>query len=224
MNHFVDEWSKLGAAFDGIHTGFVTGKEQIENIFSFLHTFYKEGTTLLVDPVMGDRGEMYDVFSDELIGYMKELAKRADIITPNVTECCLLTGLSYDKLQSYQANEDYLFAIEEAGRQLQSATNANVIITGLNPPAVSETRYVGNMYIDANRSFHSLQEYNGESYSGTGDLFASVIMGGMMRGQDIAETMKLAEKFLTAAIEATAKEQIPTVAGVNFESFLRMLL
>ena len=80
------------------------------------------------------------------------------------------------------------------------------------------------MYIDADRSFHSLQEYNGESYSGTGDLFASVIMGGMMRGQDIAETMKLAERFLTAAIEATAKEQIPSVAGVNFESFLRMLL
>ncbi|MFS0690118.1 pyridoxamine kinase [Sporosarcina sp. 179-K 8C2 HS] len=224
MNHFVDEWSKLGAAFDGIHTGFVTGKEQIENIFSFLHTFYKEGTSLLVDPVMGDRGELYDVFTDELIGYMKELVKRADIITPNVTECCLLTDLPYDKLQSYQANEDYIFAIEEAGRQLQSMTDAKVIITGLNPPAVTESRQVGNMYIDANRSFHSLQEYNGVSYSGTGDLFASIIMGGMMRGQDVAETMKLAESFLTAAIEATAKEQIPREAGVNFESFLRMLL
>ncbi|HEX5564476.1 MAG TPA: pyridoxamine kinase [Sporosarcina sp.] len=224
MNHFTDEWSKLGAAFDGIHTGFVTGKEQIENIFSFLHTFYKEGTTLLVDPVMGDRGEMYEALSDELIGYMKELAKHADIITPNITECCLLTGLPYEKLHRYRNNEDYLSAIEEAGRKLHSMTDANVIITGLNPPAISETRFVGNMYIDENRSFHSLQEYNGMSYSGTGDLFASVIMGGMMRDQDVAETMKLAEKFLSAAIETTAKEQIPSVAGVNFESFLRMLL
>ncbi|MCG7343590.1 pyridoxamine kinase [Sporosarcina sp. ACRSL] len=224
MNHFIDEWSKLGASFDGIHTGFVTGKEQIENIFSFLDAFYKEGTTLLVDPVMGDRGEMYEALSDGLIDYMKELAKRADLITPNVTECCLLTGVPYDKLQSYEANEDYLLAIEEAGRQLQLATNANVIVTGLNPPALSQTRSVGNMYIGADRSFHSLQEYNGESYSGTGDLFASVIMGGMMRGQDIGEAMKLAERFLTAAIEDTTKEQIPTVAGVNFESFLRMLL
>ena len=224
MNHFVDEWSKLGASFDGIHTGFVTGKEQIENIFSFLHTFYKESTTLLVDPVMGDRGEMYDALSNELIDFMKELVKRADIITPNVTECCLLTGLPYDKLKSYRANEDYLLAIEEAGRKLQAATNASVIITGLNPPANPEDRQVGNMFIDADRSFHSLQEYNGESYSGTGDLFASIIMGGMMRGQDVAETMKLAERFLTASIEATAKEQVPSVAGVNFESFLRMLL
>ncbi|QTD41859.1 pyridoxamine kinase [Sporosarcina sp. Te-1] len=224
MNHFTDEWGKLGVAFDGIHTGFVTGKEQIENIFSFLHTFYKEETTLLVDPVMGDRGVMYDVFSDELIGYMKELVKRADLITPNVTECCLLTGLSYEKMQTYQANEDYLFAVEEAGRQLQSATNAKVIITGLNPPAISESRYVGNMYIDGFHSHHSLQEYNGESYSGTGDLFASVIMGGMMRGQTIEETMELAEKFLAAAIKSTAEERIPTVAGVKFESYLRMLL
>ena len=80
------------------------------------------------------------------------------------------------------------------------------------------------MFIDGSRSFHSLQEYNGESYSGTGDLFASVIMGGMMRGQDVAETMKLAERFLTASIEATSKEQVPSVAGVNFELFLRMLI
>ena len=224
MTHFIDEWSKLGAAFNGIHTGFVTGKEQIENIFSFLHTFYKEGTTLLVDPVMGDRGEMYDALSDELIGYMKELAKRADIITPNVTECCLLTGQSYDKLKRYRDNEDYLRAIEEAGRKLQTATGANVIITGLNPQANPEERQVGNMFIGPKSSFHSLQKYNGESYSGTGDLFASIIMGGMMRGQDVRETMKLAERFLTASIEATAKEQIPSVAGVNFESFLRMLL
>ncbi|MCM3636332.1 pyridoxamine kinase [Sporosarcina luteola] len=224
MNHFTEEWSKLSASFDGIHTGFVTGKEQIENIFSFLHTFYKEGTTLLVDPVMGDRGEMYDVFSTELISYMKELAKRADIITPNVTECCLLTGMSYDKLHNYKTNDDYLASIEEAGRQLQSMTGASLIITGLNPPAISETRYVGNMYIDGSRAYHSLQEYNGMSYSGTGDLFASVIMGGLMRGQDVAEAMELAEQFLNAAIEATAKEQIPSVAGVNFEAFLRMLL
>jgi len=79
------------------------------------------------------------------------------------------------------------------------------------------------MFIDANRSFHSIRDYNGESYSGTGDLFASVIMGGMMRGQDLVESMKLAETFLTAAIEATSKEQVPREAGVHFEQFLKML-
>lgn len=225
MDIFVDEWSKLGATFDGIHTGFVTGKEQIDNIFQFLSVFHSSETTLLVDPVMGDLGEVYKMFSGELLDRMKELVKRADIITPNITECCMLTGLSYEKLQSYQDDSDYFQALDEAGHQLQQATGANVIITGLNPPPRdANTRYVGNMYIDADRSFYSIRDYNGESYSGTGDLFASVIMGGMMRGQDLVESMKLAEAFLAAAIEATSKEQLPREAGVNFEQFLRMLL
>lgn len=225
MDYFVDEWSKLGATFDGIHTGFVTGKEQIDNIFRFLNVFHSSETTLLVDPVMGDLGEVYKMYTGELLDRMKALVKSADIITPNITECCLLTGLSYEKLQSYQEDADYIKALEEAGHQLQQTTGANVIITGLNPPpADASKRYVGNMYVDAQRSFSSIREYNGESYSGTGDLFASVIMGGMMRGQDLVESMKLAEAFLTASIEATSKEQIPREAGVNFEKFLRMLL
>ncbi|WP_342506103.1 pyridoxamine kinase [Sporosarcina sp. FSL K6-2383] len=225
MDFFVDEWSKLGATFDGIHTGFVTGQEQIDNIFQFLNVFYSKETTLLVDPVMGDMGEVYKMFTGNLLDRMKELVKSADIITPNVTECCLLTGLSFEKLQSYHDELDYMQTLEAAGHQLQQATGANVIITGLNPPpAVPNKRYVGNMFVDANRSFTSIRDYNGESYSGTGDLFASVIMGGMMRGQDLVESMKLAETFLAAAIEATSKEQIPSEAGVNFEQFLRMLL
>ncbi|WP_374967509.1 pyridoxamine kinase [Lysinibacillus sp. RS5] len=225
MDYFVDEWSKLGTTFDGIHTGFVTGKEQIDNIFRFLSVFHSSNTTLLVDPVMGDLGEVYKMFTGELLDRMKELVKCADIITPNITECCLLTGLSYEKLQSYQEDSDYLQALEEAGHQLQQATGANVIITGLNPPPTdANKRYVGNMYVDADRSFSSIRDYNGESYSGTGDLFASVIMGGMMRGQDLVESMKLAEAFLAASIEATSKGQIPREAGVNFEKFLRMLL
>lgn len=224
MDYFMDEWSKLGASFDGIHTGFVTGKEQIDNIFRFLGVFHSTDTTLLVDPVMGDHGEVYKMFTGDLLERMKELVKCADIITPNVTECCLLTGLSFERMQSYQHEIDYIQVLEEAGQQLQQATGAKVIITGLNPPTAAGKRYVGNMFVDAERSFHSIRDYNGESYSGTGDLFASVIMGGMMRGQDLVESMKLAETFLAAAIEATSKEQVPREAGVHFEQFLRMLL
>ncbi len=225
MDSFIDEWSKLGATFDGIHTGFVTGKEQIDNIFRFLDVFHSKKTTLLVDPVMGDHGEVYKMFTGELLDRMRALVKCADIITPNVTECCLLTGLSYERLQSYQNELDYIHALEEAGQQLQQATGSNVIITGLNPPAAdTDKRYVGNMFVDSERSFHSIRNYNGESYSGTGDLFASIMMGGMMRGQDLMESMKLAETFLAAAIEATSKEQVPREAGVHFEKFLRMLL
>ena len=136
MNYFTEEWSKLNVTFDGITTGFVTGEEQIYNIFQFLDKFYTKETVLLVDPVMGDIGEVYKLFTDELLVLMRELVKRADVITPNVTECCLLTGSSYEKLHSYSNEKDYMKAIEEAGNILQQETGAQVIITGMNPPSV----------------------------------------------------------------------------------------
>lgn len=225
MIHFEKQWSKMGAQFDGIHTGFVTGSAQINQIFRFLNIFHSKDTTLLVDPVMGDMGEVYKMFTGNLLDRMKELVKTADIITPNVTECCLLSGLSYEKLQSYSEETDYIQALEEAGNKLQVSTGATVIITGINPPAKqADKKFVGNMFVDAERTFYSSRAYNGQSYSGTGDLFASVIMGGMMRGQDLVESMKLAEAFLTAAINDTFNENIPTEAGINFEKYLRLLL
>ncbi len=226
MDHFIEEWSKLNVAFDGIYTGFVTGEEQIQNIFHFLDEFYTKETSLLVDPVMADSGEVYKLFTDELLVRMKELVKCADVITPNVTECCLLTGLSYEKLQSYATEKDYIQAIEEAGNTLRQATDAQVIITGVNPPpaAASNERLIGNMYLGGGKTFYRMMPYNGKSFSGTGDLFASVIMGGMMRGEDLEQSVQLAMVFLKAAIHDATLAQVPEVEGVNFEKYLRILL
>ncbi|WP_410984355.1 pyridoxamine kinase [Bacillus cereus] len=225
MQYFEEEWSKLHVTFDGIYTGFVTGREQIDNIFHFLDKFHTKETILLVDPVMGDIGEAYKLFTEELLVRMRELVKCADVITPNVTECCLLTGLSYEKLYSYLNESDFIEALEEAGKTLQQETDAKVIITGVNPlSADPDKQFIGNMYLDGNKTFYSTIPYNGKSYSGTGDLFASVIMGSVMRGDGLEKSVQLAEAFLTAAIHDTSLEQISEVEGVNFEKYLRMLL
>lgn len=225
MQFYEDEWSKLDVTFDGIQTGFVTGREQINNIFRFLDKFYKKETLLLVDPVMGDVGEAYKLFTNEMLERMKELVRCADVITPNVTECCLLTGLSYEKLENYTDEQDYLKALEEVGHTLQNETGAQLIITGVNPPSAdAEMECIGNLYLDGERTYYRAMPYNGKSYSGTGDLFASVMMGSMMRGADLEKSIQLAEEFLSAAISDTFLEQTPEVAGVNFEKYLRMLL
>ena len=225
MNHFTEEWSKLNTTFDGITTGFVTGEEQIYNIFQFLDKFYTSETTLLVDPVMGDIGEVYKLFTDQLLELMKELVKRADVITPNVTECCLLTGTSYEKLQGYSNEKDYRKAVEEAGTILQQETKSQVIITGVNPPSSDgDKRLIGNMYLDGDKTFYSAMPYNGKSYSGTGDLFAAVIMGSLMRGESLEQSVELAMSFLIEAIHDSSMEQVPEVEGVNFEKYLRILL
>ncbi|WP_085992859.1 pyridoxamine kinase [Oceanobacillus senegalensis] len=225
MKYFMEEWSKQQESFDGILTGFVMGREQIENIFHFLDEFYTKETTLLVDPVMGDNGEVYKIFTGALLEQMKELVKCADVITPNVTECCLLTGLSYEKLHSYSNETDYFHALEEAGHTLQHKTGAKVIITGVNPTSMDADKHlIGNIYLDGDKTFFNAMDYNGKSYSGTGDLFASIIMGGLLRGDDLDKSVRLAEEFLTTAINDTSLEQIPTIEGIHFEKYLRMLL
>lgn len=225
MQYFEEEWSKLEITFDGIYTGFVTGQEQINNIFRFLDKFKSSDTLVLVDPVMGDKGEAYKLFTEELLVQMRELVKPANVITPNVTECCLLTGLSYEKLHNYSNKEDFIKALEEAGNALQQQTKAKIIVTGVNPPSNNmDKQFVGNLYLDGTGTFYSEIPYNGKSYSGTGDLFASVVMGSLMRGEDLQKSLQLAQEFLTAAIHDTYLEGTPEVEGVNFEKYLKLLL
>ena len=131
-------------------------------------------------------------------------------------------------MKSYIAihnEKDYLKAIEEAGNSLQQETGAQVIITGMNPPSADgDKQSIGNMYLDGSKTFYRAMPYNGKSYSGTGDLFASVIMGSLMRGENLEKSVQLAESFLKESINDSTLENIPTVEGVNFEKYLRMLL
>lgn len=221
---FEDEWAKLSVEFDGIHTGYITGKEQIVHILHFLETFYKENTLLLVDPVMGDIGQAYLNFDHHLLAEMKELVKQADVITPNITECCLLTGISYESLLRYRDEKDFLQAVQEASQKLQQTTNAHIIITGIHSPSIqANSQFIGNMYTNATDTTYSLVPYNGKSYSGTGDLFASVMMGSLMRGEDFKTAIKLAETFLSAAISETDVAGTPLVEGIHFEKHLNIL-
>ena len=224
MNHFTAQWSKMGESFDGIQTGFVTGKQQIDYIFKFLDVFQTNETLLLVDPVMGDVGELYKMYTSALLERMKELVKRANILTPNITECCLLTNSNYEKLYSYLDAKSFIQALEAMGQKLQQETNAQVIITGIPiPPKEPSEQSIGNLLIDHDATFFSKQPYNGQSYSGTGDLFSAIVTGSVIRGQSLKEAIQLAEKLITSAIHDTALHNTDPKAGVNFEKFLNML-
>ncbi|MBD7986227.1 pyridoxamine kinase [Sporosarcina sp. Sa2YVA2] len=222
---FETEWRKLQATFDGIHTGYITGTEQIAHIMHFLDAFYKEDTILLVDPVMGNTHGAFTNFNEDFLAHMKQLVKQADIITPNLTEYCLLTGLSYKSLMQCTNESDFLQTIAEASEQLEMKKEAHILITSIHSPfATNDGRDIGNMYIHQGQTSYSTVPFNGRSYSGTGDLFASVIIGSIMRGESIPASIKLAEAFLQAAIEDTHAAGTPSVEGVHFENHLKLLL
>lgn len=224
MQEFTTYWKRNHASFDAIYTGFVTGAQQLTQISLFLQEFLKEETMLLVDPVMGDDGDVYSIYSDSLLAGMKELSLQANLITPNLTEAALLAGKSADAYMHYQRKEDLLKFALETGQILQEQAKRpqEIIITGIK----STQEEVPNIYnLAITRDGHSLCQspYFDRSFSGTGDLFASVLCGCKVKGIPTEDAVKLAMEFLLAGILDTMKENIPPEEGIHFENHLNLL-
>lgn len=225
MEYFRQEWEKMQAHFDGIYTGFVASEAQIRHIFRFLDTFYGESTFLLVDPVMGDEGRVYKLFTPGLLQRMKELAMRADVLTPNLTELCLLAGADFAELGKLKGKKELTEAAGDLAERLMESGPDTVVVTGIRfEDAETGERMIGNLAVDHSGRRLSAFPYIGGSFSGTGDLFASVIAGGIARGDDIFRTMDLAGAFIEKAMKDSMDQQVDRNDGTNFEKYLGMLI
>lgn len=234
MEYFRKEWENMGVKFDGIYTGFVASEKQIRQIFRFLDTFHDNENFLLVDPVMGDDGIHYDMFSDTLLSLMKELVAQADIITPNVTELCLLTDTDYDHIAGEghsvllsEKNRLSKTLPDEIGNLAKSLCNRqlkHVIVTGIRFTDNEGLQKMGNLYATKDSYEIFSFPYVGGSYSGTGDLFASCLCAGIARGDDIPSIIQIAGEFIELALNDSVKEQINRNDGVNYEKYLSLLI
>ena len=224
MDIYRKEWLKMGQKFDGIYTGFVASEAQIGHIFNFIDTFRTSDTFLLVDPVMGDDGITYDIFTPSLLSKMKELALKADIITPNMTELCLLTDYDYYNLTAITDTEKLMDQILLLGKKLCNMGPSHVIVTGIQFTGTDGIRSMGNLYISATEHALVAFPYIGGSYSGTGDLFASCLVAGIARGMAIPSIIDMAGNFLEYALTDSVNEQIPENDGVNYEKYLYLLI
>lgn len=225
MDEFMKQWKKMGVAFDGIYSGYLAGVGQVEKVLSFLEQFKQEETLYLADPVMGDNGRTYDFFTPEFLGEMKVLTKQASVITPNLMEACLLADEAYDLLTVHSQKEDYLERLLDLGHTLmeRAETSQQVIITGI-IRRMENQEMIGNLAVSRRGSFYIETPYTGKSFSGTGDLFASVICGCLIKGAKAEDAMKRAVSFLQAAIEEASRENIPAPYGVHFEQYLSLLI
>lgn len=220
---YMDAWEKNDVSFDGIYSGYVTGSKQLENIIQFVSKFRKENTFLLVDPVMGDDGRCYGMFSDEVLIGMKTLSRQADFITPNLTEACLLSDTDMEKIMAIHDKDALLEKASEIGQKLRTLANGDqeVIITGIK---CHEDAFIYNMAITKDGVFTSRCHFFNKSFSGTGDLFASVICGCKAKGMHTIDAMKLAERFIYQSIAETMNDDVIPNNGVLFENHLIELI
>lgn len=225
MDRFTEQWKQMKVSFDGIYSGYMASPLQIRRVLSFLEQFEKKDTLYLADPVMGDNGKGYHIFSEEMLSGMKELTKRASVITPNLTELCFLADEDYCDLTSHRQDSDYTDRIQDLCRKLakQAVRPQTVMVTGIIRRR-GEQECIGTLAVNENGNYYAETPYTGRSFSGTGDLFASVVCGSLIKGLTAEEALRKATGFLQEAIEDATKENIPSAHGVQFEKYLGQLL
>jgi len=225
MDRFTEQWKQMGVSFDGISSGYMEGAQQIEKVRHFLDVFQTKDNLYLLDPVMGDHGKPYAMYSEQMLSGMKELMNRADVLIPNLTELCLLADMEYEEMVSHCNEPDYVKKVEDVCRVLmqKSPKNQTIIVTGILRKKDGK-EYIANLAVSADESYYIENPYTGKGFSGTGDLFASVISGSLVKGLSIRKAMEKAAYFLQDAIEEASAEDMEAVHGVYFEKYLSRLL
>ena len=213
---FSQHWKSLNLEFDAIYSGFLGSFEQLNLVGDFFDGFKKSGNLLMIDPVMADNGEMYKIFSPDFAVGMKNLCRKADIIIPNITEACLLIGEPY---QEGPYTSDY---IENLLKKLGELGPEKIVLTGVyfdgeKLGAATFDRQIGNIS-------YVLSERIPGYFHGTGDVFGSALLSGLMNGFDLTSATRIAVNFTTASIQKTYKAQTDIRFGVNFEQSIPQFL
>lgn len=213
----------LNTVFDGILTGFISNPKQGEIIADFIDYFKKDGTLVVVDPVMADDGEVYDCYTGECVNAIKSIAKKADIITPNLTELCILCDDDFNVVNSLSDNNK-LAAVQIMCESLcrKNGNNLKIAVTGIR----LHDNIIANAVSDSGHFDVIKAKAQGGSFSGTGDILSSIITARCTAGESLLNAVACAGDFISKAIAETIKDtdgRYNPADGVNFEKFLTEL-
>ncbi len=211
-----NHWEALDLKFDALYSGFLGSYEQIDMVATVFEKCKKDGGLILVDPVMADNGKMYSIYSPEMAQGMKTLCSNADIIVPNLTEAAFLLG------EEYRGNDYDEAYIEDTVKKLAKLGAKKIVLTGVSFIAgklgaacydseADTLDYVSNNRIDGH--FH-----------GTGDIFGSALLSGIMRGYDLKTSAQIATDFALESIKECVKLNQEKRYGVAFERALPKLI
>ena len=209
-------WAELGVTFDAIYSGFLGSADQIRIIERFYQQFRGEHTRVLVDPVMGVHGKPYRTCTPDLCAKMRQLADQADCITPNWTEAALLLDEDYANRPTEETGiRNWLERLSLDGKR-------SVVLTGV---SLTEGQ-IGAGYFDriTGTTGFAMAHQEPAHFPGTGDLFASVLLGALMRGDELPGSVRQAVDFVQRCVACTLEVGTQPLEGVQFEPLLKELV
>lgn len=209
MPAIIDHWEKLGVDFEAIYTGYLGSPRQIRIVADFIERFRTPDTLVVVDPVLGDNGRLYNKITDEMVSEMRTLAARADVLTPNLNE----------PFRSECTGDELKAAITE----LTNSGPDTVIITGVPVQGKPNlTSVIARSRTDG-RTWKVTCPYLPAHYPGTGDVFTSVITGSLLQGDSLPIALDRAAQFILQGIRATFGYQTDNREGILLERVLQNL-
>ncbi len=208
-------WKKENIRFDAIYTGYLGSTEQIGTVRQIADELLAEGGALIVDPAMADNGKLYPAFDAAYVEEMKSLAFSADIILPNITEACFLTGTDYR--ESY--DRAYIDALLDS---LTGCGAKTIVLTGVGFDAA----HTGVIVREGGKTRYFEHRRIAQGCHGTGDVYASAFVGALENGFDAYDAAVLAANYTVDCIGATQGDASHWY-GVKFEpllpEYIRML-
>lgn len=216
MKRIIEEWKKLDIGFDAIYTGYLGSPGQVRIVDEFIGEFRKENSLVVVDPVLGDNGKLYANITLDMVVEMRHLIRRADVITPNLTELFYLLEKPYEERNTDEELKQYLLELSGKGPEVVIITSVPV----LNDPHRTSV-YAYNRR--GNRYWKVTCPYLPAHYPGTGDTFTSVITGALLQGDSLPIALDRAVQFISQGIRATFGYEYDQREGILLEKVLHNL-
>ncbi len=207
-----DRLHSEGITFDAIYTGYLGSYRQIELVEELISKFRTTSCKIIVDPAMADNGKLYKGFNNDFVERMALLCSHADIILPNFTEACFMLG---------EKCESTVCTVETASKILPRLCELGATISIITGVTGDDDSY-GAMGYDGKSGeyFSAFSEHVSRSFHGTGDVFASIFTGALMRDLPVCNALDIAVKFTVKCIKATVNDKNANWYGVNFEAVI----
>ncbi len=215
MRKYISSLEKINPCFDAVYVGFLANKAQADIVKNFIEHFRSPDTVVITDPIMGDNGKIHGYFDDELCNRISKIVLDSNIITPNLTELCILAKGNYDFVSGLNEKEKY----DEIYRLCKNISEKNVgtvIVTGIENGQESFSNLV------ADRKGYEIVHSKkcGGSFSGTGDIFTSIICGAVLNGQTPFEATEKASKFISGILEQSHQKISDRNYGIPYQLLL----
>jgi pyridoxine kinase len=216
LQPMIDHWKELEVDFDAIYSGYLGAASQVDTVVQFIQDFSKSDPLVVVDPVLGDNGKLYTAFNSEMVEKMKELVSSADVITPNLTEAAFLLNEKHNKGIELSELKEWVLRLADLGPE-------KVIITSVpNGDSRNNSSVIAYNKVD-HRFWRVGCDYIPAHYPGTGDAFASVMVGSLLQGDSLPIALDRAVQFISMGVRATFGHNHRPTEGILLEKVLPSL-